>query len=313
MTLKLPLKNLICLILSILAITWLPGNAQNSVAMPLSPASSVAKNLPISRTVVDSTGRKLEGTIIGKDADSIQFRRSSDGKEFDLPLAKLSAGDQKFVANLETQAATIHPPSRNKPLRLLYAVPHDAVLVGDFYTLQALEKLGYLVTLTSEKVPPNGWVVNAITGFIPDATPGQRPANRYTRTNKRLNPALVTIPMDAVKITDYDALFLCMEKKATQDNTMNRTLEKWSKEFISAKKPVVKRDQNHRQMHGRIGTYQYNFLAEENGVVLYNDQLELDEKPAPSKADDGSYDPGITRRMLNALQKALDSPSPLSP
>ena len=43
-------------------------------------------------------GRKLEGTIFSKDATSLQFRRTNDGKEFMLELNKLSSDDQKFIA-----------------------------------------------------------------------------------------------------------------------------------------------------------------------------------------------------------------------
>lgn len=85
--------------------------------------------LPTARTVTDTTGRKLEGTILSKDADSIQFRRTSDGKKFDLPLAKLSADDQTFVAGLVVK----------KPTVLLVEDPRRPVA-------EMLEKAGFAVT-----------------------------------------------------------------------------------------------------------------------------------------------------------------------
>ena len=49
--------------------------------------------LPAVSTMTVADGRKLEGTILSKDATSIQFRRESDSKEFALELSKLSAED----------------------------------------------------------------------------------------------------------------------------------------------------------------------------------------------------------------------------
>lgn len=199
-----------------------------------SPAPATITPFPVTRSVTDSAGRKLEGAILSKDADSIRFRRTSDGKEFDLPLDKLSPVDQSFIATLKAPATTL-PPADNKPIKVLYTIPHDAVLVGDFYNLEALGKLGYEVTLTSYKLPPDGWIVNAITGSIPDSEPGQRPANLYTRTNKRLNPALKTILMDTVKTTDYDVLFLSMEKKQYWTAPHTESSQNWKKNSSALK------------------------------------------------------------------------------
>lgn len=103
------------------------------------------QTLSVSRTITDSAGRKLEGTILTKDAGSIQFRRTSDGKEFDLPLAKLSAEDQTFIAGLIT------PPVKKPKVLLLFK---------DEIIQTRLEKAGFAVT-----VPPPQQRMN------PDGTP----------------------------------------------------------------------------------------------------------------------------------------------
>lgn len=55
-----------------------------------------------SRTWTDVSGRfKIEGKYLGKVGDSVRLLRA-DGKELTVPLAKLSAADQKFVAARET-------------------------------------------------------------------------------------------------------------------------------------------------------------------------------------------------------------------
>ena len=59
-----------------------------------------APTFPIKRTLTTADGRKLEGTILSKDVTSIQFRRTTDGKEFTLELTKLSAEDQAFISKL---------------------------------------------------------------------------------------------------------------------------------------------------------------------------------------------------------------------
>lgn len=55
-----------------------------------------------SRTWTDVSGRfTIEGKYLGKSGDSVRLLRA-DGKELTVPLAKLSAADQKFVAARET-------------------------------------------------------------------------------------------------------------------------------------------------------------------------------------------------------------------
>ena len=66
-----------------------------------------APTLPMERTLTTADGRKLEGTILSKDANSIQFRRTTVGKEFTLEISKLSAEDQQFVNTLPQGDPTV--------------------------------------------------------------------------------------------------------------------------------------------------------------------------------------------------------------
>ena len=61
---------------------------------------SNGETMPVTHIVTDITGRKLEGTILSKNPNSIQFSRTSDGKKFTLELNKLSAEDQAFINKL---------------------------------------------------------------------------------------------------------------------------------------------------------------------------------------------------------------------
>ena len=79
------------------AIATTAGIAQETPA-------ATKNTLPAGRKMTAANGRKLEGTILSKDATSIQFRRTTDGKEFTLELSKLSAEDQAFIG-------TLHPPA----------------------------------------------------------------------------------------------------------------------------------------------------------------------------------------------------------
>ena len=56
--------------------------------------------LPVEHTITDTSGRKMEATILAKTAITVKIRRASDGKEFDLSIQKLSPDDQKFLGDL---------------------------------------------------------------------------------------------------------------------------------------------------------------------------------------------------------------------
>lgn len=79
---------------------------------------------PITRTLTDNTGRPLEATIIGRNANSITVIRKSDGSRFDIPYNRLSAGDQTFVMSLPLRPAELpatgtaaNTPQENDPER----------------------------------------------------------------------------------------------------------------------------------------------------------------------------------------------------
>lgn len=56
--------------------------------------------LPIERELTDSTGRKISATILSNTETVIKIRRISDKKEFEIPAAKLSTQDIKFLTDL---------------------------------------------------------------------------------------------------------------------------------------------------------------------------------------------------------------------
>ena len=128
-------------LLTLSAILFLPALA---VAEETSPVTQTT------RTITDSGGRKIEVTILEKSATGIKAKRTSDGKEFTVELAKLSADDQAFVGALKP-APTKNPETEKKTIRVLYAIPPDAALVGDYYNVKNLTEMGYDVTITAER------------------------------------------------------------------------------------------------------------------------------------------------------------------
>ncbi len=80
-----------------------------------------AVQLPVERSITDKQGRKVSVVILGKSEDSIKFRRTSDGKEYALPIASLSAGDQEFLKGVDDKEFTIdstEPVSRTTATRI---------------------------------------------------------------------------------------------------------------------------------------------------------------------------------------------------
>ena len=62
-----------------------------SVSQSQEPAKPPAERpdavtLPAIREMTDSAGRKMQVTILSKNPESVKIRRTSDGKEFELPL-----------------------------------------------------------------------------------------------------------------------------------------------------------------------------------------------------------------------------------
>jgi hypothetical protein len=62
--------------------------------------AAIEDYLPVERSLTDTAGRKIETTILSMTATAIRFRRASDGREFDMPLEKLSPADQDFLKSL---------------------------------------------------------------------------------------------------------------------------------------------------------------------------------------------------------------------
>ena len=57
--------------------------------------------LPLQRTIVDSSGRKLEANVLAKRDGFLAVERILDEKQFSLNLADLSESDQAFFANVQ--------------------------------------------------------------------------------------------------------------------------------------------------------------------------------------------------------------------
>ena len=64
--------------------------------LALAQAPDMEDYLPVEHAITDITGRKIAVTILSKTDTTLKFRRTSDGREFDIPIDKLSPADQKF-------------------------------------------------------------------------------------------------------------------------------------------------------------------------------------------------------------------------
>ena len=65
--------------------------------------------LPVRWRITDLEGRTIDATIIGKKASIITLVRTSDGKRFELAIARLSTEDQKRIGSIPDAT----PPSRH--------------------------------------------------------------------------------------------------------------------------------------------------------------------------------------------------------
>jgi hypothetical protein len=300
---KSTLKELLRLVLLTLALSGTPGYAQIDAPAAQVPASTkAAGTLPVGRTLTSSDGRKMEGIILKKDGNSIRFRRATDNKEFDLEISKLSADDQAFAATIQVTAPL--GPS-DKKTKVLYVVEPQSV-VSDYYTIDALAKAGYDITLATYKVPTDGWIVNAEERGpnSPDGGPGE---NLYSLTTKRLDPNLKAVLFEAVKLADYDILFVNIARFKPE----TEIIRKWPRAFANAKKPAFRRDQGYYKMIGRRGTRQHNFIFEDNGIVRYWDDLEFEAKSLKRSDENGDYDPAVTRKLLILLRKMMGDKAPV--
>ena len=83
-----------------------------------SPSSSVT--LPYETTVRDVQGRELEINLIYRTDNSIHFVRTSDKREFDLPIAKLSDADQRWITKLPVSTAESRAAAERDQYKQLY-------------------------------------------------------------------------------------------------------------------------------------------------------------------------------------------------
>ena len=82
----------------------------NAMAVP----SSDARRLPVKRILTNTEGKKIDATVLANDGARIKIRRTSDGKEFTIDLAKLTQGDQDFL-NAPTVREKLEPIYDERP------------------------------------------------------------------------------------------------------------------------------------------------------------------------------------------------------
>ena len=266
------------------------------------PALAIAEDTspvtPTTRTITDTSGRKIEVTIIGKSATGIKATRKSDGKEFAVELAKLSADDQAFVGTLKP-ALSKNPETVKKTVRVLYAIPPDAALVGDYYNVLALTDMGYDVTLTAEQIPPGDWPVKALRGGrLAGDTTGD---SCYTLTKKTLK--VKTIISKDIKPDDYDVLFLGMDQR--RPGILPKIFGGWKIQFVKSSKPVANRNQSFYKTQTSSAKCESNFVFEKDGVIEYDDSLKSGRSPKQGD-EDLRYDPDITKKLMRALKTRME-------
>lgn len=87
-----------------LAPEWKPEAAQPRIPPTPTDGPVVTPALPVHRVLTDTSGRKLDATILERTATDIKCTRTSDGVEFSIALAKLSLADRRFLAELDKPA-----------------------------------------------------------------------------------------------------------------------------------------------------------------------------------------------------------------
>ena len=271
------------------AICFLPALAIAEETTPVTPTT---------RTITDSGGRKIEVTIIGTSATGIKAKRTSDGKDFTLELAKLSADDQAFVGALKPTLSE-NPETEKKTLRVLYAIPPDAALVGDYYNVKALIEMGYDVTLTAEVIPAGAWPVKALRGGrLAGDTTGD---SCYTPTKKTLTTR--TIAAKDIKPEGYDVLFLAMDQR--RPGILPKVLRDWKLQFVKDNKPVTNRNRSFYKNQTNGAKSESNFVFERDGVIEYDDGLRSGHDPKQGD-EDLRYDSDITKKLMRALKTRME-------
>jgi len=110
---------------------------------PVVTPRSTGPDFPVTWTLTDYEGRKIEATLIGRSISSIAFIRVSDGRRFDLPIQNLSEADRLRVDTLPLHSVagekkeTPDPPSveiESGPIRMkrsaLEALEEELSAVG---------------------------------------------------------------------------------------------------------------------------------------------------------------------------------------
>ena len=69
-----------------------PPPAKPPAAAPPGPEAK-----PIRRTLKAADGRALDALLLSRTDTTVSVRRQADGKEFVIPLEKLSPGDRDFI------------------------------------------------------------------------------------------------------------------------------------------------------------------------------------------------------------------------
>lgn len=76
--------------------------------------NSDARKLPVARSLTNTDGKKIDATVLANDGTKIKIRRTSDGQEFSIDLAKLTQEDQDFL-NAPTVQEKFEPIPVERP------------------------------------------------------------------------------------------------------------------------------------------------------------------------------------------------------
>ncbi|MGI8604200.1 MAG: alpha/beta fold hydrolase [Verrucomicrobiales bacterium] len=104
--------------------------------MKLTPASGICflgiiSSVLSAREWTSSDGKKLEADFVSSSGDSVTLKRGSDGREFTLPLARLSPADRDWVKEQSSsEKAKAAPSAGSAPIDGTYAT----LLNGDWAT-----------------------------------------------------------------------------------------------------------------------------------------------------------------------------------
>lgn len=272
-----------------------------------------AQTLPLDHTITDSAGRSMESTIISATETSIKVRRKSDGKEFDIPVARLSADDRKFVSSLYAPKAVV-PDTHRKVLFHLQTDRLQPVTVADYEIVQEFIRQGYEVTLTSVQIPPEGWPVWARrSSLTTEEYKLDLPQRNFFPTGKTLTGT--SLPYKNVKITDYGILF-CGGQGLVGVSGLQGPLLGWAQEidrngglifFPATAAPGTKEDflkgEPYREKGLRYTLMRQSYVDVKDNIIRFDARYEIGKRPKDADANAGNYDPEITRKLFEAIKK----------